>query len=424
MKKLVTLVFLFVLTKGLFSQDYNQLSLSNNIFVDEIKSVQLCKEGFQFGFPIIVLESSEKLILSFDDLNGDGRYLKYTFIHCSHDWKLDGMNQIEYLDGFMEDEITEYGYSFNTINPYKHYELTFPNDMMRITKSGNYILFVYDDTQDQPVLTRRFVVMEPLQASIEGWVDRASDVSAMYQKQEVDFIANTGSWSVPNPAQYLHATILQNGRWENAITGLRYRAGKPGEYDFDYDDNRNVFNGGSEFRAFDLKSLKYNGNHIVSVGKEKGENHAYILEDQARPFGPYVSGTTACGKCYYKTEDYSEDNREEYVHTHFTLKSDYPMGEGKCYVFGELTDWRIIPEAELHFNEALNIWETSLFLKQGYYNYQYVFVPKGSSAIDETYIEGNHWETGNEYTILLYVQEEGTSYDRLIGYKVVSVNAQ
>ena len=97
------------------------------------------------------------------------------------------------------------------------------------------------------------------------------------------------------------------------------------------------------------------------------------------------------------------------------------MSGGKAYVFGELTDWRILPEAELHFNSSLGIWETKLFLKQGYYNYQYVFVPKGKNVIDETYIEGNHWETGNEYTVLLYLQEEGTSYDRLIGFEVLKV---
>ena len=406
---------------SLAAQDFSQINFTNDIYVKGIHSVKLSKQGYPFGFPIITLQSSDKLVLTIDDLEGDGRYLKYTFIHCTHDWKPDGMNQIEYLEGFNEDEISEYSYSFNTITPYTHYSLTFPTEMMGVTKSGNYILYVYDDDQSSPVLTRRFVVAEPSRATITGAAHKASDVSVMFEKQEVDFVANTGGWPIRNPAQYLHATILQNGRWDDAIYGLRYRAGKPGEYDFDYDDNTNVFNGGSEFREFDTKSLKYNGTRIVSVGIERGENYAYVLEDLARPYGPYVSGTTACGRCYYKTEDFSGENREEYVNTIFTLKTEYPMTGGKAYVFGELTDWRILPEAELHFNSALGIWETKLFLKQGYYNYQYVFVPKGKKTIDETYIEGNHWETGNEYTVLLYLQEEGTSYDRLIGFEVLPV---
>ncbi|MBQ4355653.1 MAG: DUF5103 domain-containing protein [Bacteroidales bacterium] len=404
------------------AQDLQHIALTNMIYVDGIHSVQLYKAGNPLAFPAITLNSSEKLTLAFDDLAGDGRYLKYTFIHCTHDWKPDGMNQIEYLDGFMEDEITEYSYSFNTLTNYTHYTLDFPNEMMRIQRSGNYILHVYDDSQDHPVLTRRFVVVEPMSARIDVSVHRASDVSEMYTKQEVDFVANTGAWSVRNPSQFLHATILQNGRWDNAITGLRCRFNTLSEYSFDYDDNTNVFNGGSEFRFFDLKSLKYNGSRIVSSGLERGDNHAYVVEDQSRPFGPYVSGTTSYGRCYYKTEDFEGENREEYVHTHFTLRSDYPIEGGKVYVFGELTDWRLLPEAQLQFTPALDAWETTLLIKQGYYNYQYVFVPDNKKVIDETYIEGSHWETQNEYVILLYLLDEGGAYDRLIGYINTSRN--
>jgi hypothetical protein len=96
--------------------------------------------------------------------------------------------------------------------------------------------------------------------------------------------------------------------------------------------------------------------------------------------------------------------------------------DGDLYVFGALTDWRILPEARMKKNPKTGLWETSLVLKQGYYNYQYVYVPyDNSQIIDETYIEGNHWETKNEYTIFLYYQEEGTSYDKLIGYKTLKM---
>lgn len=420
MKRAVILILLLSATL-LRAQDFSNIQYTDQIYAADIASVQLYSGDYQIGFPIITLKGGEQLTLAFDDLQGEGRYFKYTFIHCSHDWKPDGMNQIEYLDGFQEDEITEYSYSVNTLQNYVHYQLQFPGEMIRITRSGNYILYVYEDDQEHPVLTRRFMVVEPLQAGISASVHRASDVNMMYEKQEVDFVANTGSWSVRNPAQHLHATILQNGRWDSAIMGLRYRSGKPGEYSFDYDDNSNVFNGGSEFRTFDLKSLKYNGTRIVSCGLERGRNVAYVVEDMARPFGPYVSSTTAAGRCIYKTEDYEGENREEYVHTIFTLRSDYSLEGGKVYVYGQLTDWRIVPEAEMKYNPAIQSWETSLYLKQGYYNYQYVFVPTGKMEIDETYIEGTHWETRNEYVVLLYLQDEGGAYDRLIGYKSLKV---
>ena len=115
--------------------------------------------------------------------------------------------------------------------------------------------------------------------------------------------------------------------------------------------------------------------------------------------------------------EYSED----YAFTHFTLKSSFPFNEGNVYVFGELTDWQLLDEAKLHYNKEFDFWETELLLKQGVYNYQYVYLPYGSSEIDATYIEGSHYETNNIYSISVYFQEEGTSYDRLIGYHTCSI---
>jgi len=91
------------------------------------------------------------------------------------------------------------------------------------------------------------------------------------------------------------------------------------------------------------------------------------------------------------------------------------------YVFGELTDWQIKEEAKVKFNPEINYWETTLYLKQGFYNYQYVYVKNGSNVIDATYIEGSHWQTGNEYTVLIYLQDEGTIYDKLIGFNYLTI---
>ena len=397
------------------AQDFDHISLENKTYIDDIHSIVLCVPGYQTGKPIIRLNAGDRLHLEFDDLSNESRYLKYTLIHCSHDWKPDGLSQMEYLDGFMEDEITEISYSFNTVTHYTQYELDFPNDMLRITKSGNYIIFVYDETPDHPVLTRRFMVQEPMSVGLSGIVKQASDLNYMFTRQEVDFVVRSGIYDIRNPMMTLHATILQNGRWDNAIYGLRYRSGKPGEFSFDYDNNENTFNGLSEFKTFDLKSLRSNGNRIVSVGYRHGENQAYVVEDLARPYGAYESNNTLNGGCYYKNEDFAGENTEDYVNTHFTLRTEFQVRDGDLYDFGGLTDWQIKDEAKLKFNAEYNRWETSLFLKQGYYNYYYVYVPKGTTKIDETYIEGNHWETLNEYTVLIYWQEDGTVYDKLVG---------
>jgi hypothetical protein len=284
---------------------------------------------------------------------------------------------------------------------------------------------VYDDNINKPILTRRMMVLDGQQADIKGKVSWAQDLQYRSTKQQIDFTAYTGAYSIRNPATYLHATVLQNGRWDNAIEGLTYRNAKPGEYDFSFDNlNKNVFNGGNEYRTFDIRTLRSPADRITSINFNNRINQTYVMEDLARPWGAYITNTTLKGYCVHSNRDFSGQNTEDYVLVHFTLRCDFQVGEGDLYVFGELTDWQIDPKAKLTLNSDNNYWECSFYLKQGYFNYIYVFVPKGKGAqkINDTYIEGSHWQTQNNYTILLYLQEEGTSYDKLIGASTISIN--
>ena len=61
----------------------------------------------------------------------------------------------------------------------------------------------------------------------------------------------------------------------------------------------------------------------------------------------------------------------------------------------------------------------SLLLKQGVYNYRYLFLPALSDQFDVAEIEGSFYETENEYLVLFYHRPPGTRYDRLLGHQVV-----
>ena len=416
MKHITLFILALVSLFCLQAQNYDNIAFDNRTYVNDLASIKLTPAAAPLGFPIINLNNGEQLCLSFDDLSGnDNRYLKYTVIHCTHDWKPSDLNPFDYIDGYLEDEFTDHSYSFNTVQSYVHFTLRFPNNMLNITKSGNYLLFVYDDTPDNPILTRRFMVAESGESIITGEVHAASDTRYRFTGQEVDFLVNTGRNIIRDPARNLHANIIQNGRWDNAIIGLRYRNGKPGEYSFDYDENENSFYGSSEFRLFSIKSLRYNGDRIAAIRYDGKAYLAVVLEDIARPYGAYQGSTTLKGKCYWENSDYTGENREDYVLTRFSLKCDFPVTDGNIYVFGELTDWQIQEDAKLEYNPQTNYWEAELYLKQGIYNYQYVFVHDGSTEIDATYIEGSHWETKNEYGVFVYLTDETSLYDRLIG---------
>ena len=419
MRKWVYFTF-FTLFAVLFvdAQQFD-IQLDNKIYADGIASVKLLSSNDQLSDPVAPL--GDVFHLSFDDLSLEARHLKYTFIHCTHDWKQSDLNPIEYIEGFMEEDITTYDHSFNTIEPYIHYQASFPNENISFTKSGNYILYVYDDTPDNPILTRRFMVVEPVPAKIVCDVHSAIDINTRYTHQEVDFVLFAGGYRIRNPQQTVRATIQQNGRWDNAKIGLVYRSGNSAELQFNYIDGTNSFPGNAEFHTFDISTLRSNADHVVGISYLNHHTHVYVLQDEARPYSAYESRGNINGRCYYRNRDLRNENSEDYVFTHFTLKSSFPFSDGDVYVFGELTDWELQDDAKLRYNKEFDFWETELLLKQGVYNYQYVYVPRGSNVIDATYIEGSHYETSNIYNIYVYFQEEGTTYDRLIGFQPCSI---
>ncbi len=419
MRKRVYLVVVAFLTIFAVNAQQFDIQFDDRVYADGIASVKLLAKADQLSAPVATL--GDTFNISFDDLNLEIRHLKFTFIHCTHDWKPSDMNPIEYIEGFMEEDINTYEHSFNTIEPYLHYYAKFPTENISYTKSGNYILFVYDDTPDNPVLTRRFMVVEPLPAKIDCDVHSSKDVTNRFTHQDVDFAVFPGGYPVRNPQQTIRATIQQNGRWDNAKIGLIYRSGSPTELNFNYIDGTNTFPGNAEFHTFDISTLRSNADHIVGISFVNHHTHAYVLQDEARPYDAYESRGNMNGRCYYRNRDLRNDFSEDYVFTHFTLKSSFPITDGDVYVFGELTDWKLQDDAKLHYNKEFGFWETELLLKQGVYNYQYVYVPHGSDVIDATFIEGSHYETNNIYNIYVYFHEEGTSYDRLIGFQSCSI---
>ena len=90
------------------------------------------------------------------------------------------------------------------------------------------------------------------------------------------------------------------------------------------------------------------------------------------------------------------------------------------YVFGALSDWQYKTEFRLKYNYKRFGYEADILLKQGYYNYEYVFLKDGEEQGDETFIEGTHWETENDYTIYVYHHPIGANYDMLVGMKKIN----
>ena len=89
------------------------------------------------------------------------------------------------------------------------------------------------------------------------------------------------------------------------------------------------------------------------------------------------------------------------------------MVDGHLYVSG-LFNGGNITRYEMQYNDRANRYEGTVLLKQGAYDYQYLWVPDGESAGQTRPTEGDWYETSNEYLILLYYRPRGSRYDRLI----------
>ncbi len=389
--------------------------ISDTVLNENLQTVLIHKNGWEMSLPIIGLNTIETIRLSFDDLEGDIKRYKYTILQCDANWQISQLQPSNYVDGFTEDYIEDYKISINTIQKYTHYNLVFPKETMKITKSGNYILKVYTNNSDEPLIIKRFMVLEQV-VNINGKIKDATLLNDKRFKQEVDFSISTNNYIINNPSRNLSVKIYQNMRPDNAICSLKPRLIIGNELDYDYDEG-NTFNGGNEFRNFDIKSLKYNSERIYQINYEEGANHVYLHNDFARRFKVYKSEEDINGKRAIKA-DYIRDSEIEadYTYVHFTLPYDIPTVEGNIYVYGALTDWKLDNNSRMTYNYKRRAYEGIVFVKQGYYNYQYILL-KPNKEIDDTFVEGNHSDAENDYFIFVYYRPMGELYDKFIGFK-------
>lgn len=403
-------------TLDYFNENY--LRAEDYIYKPNIRTVLFYREGFVLTSPIINLNAGEKLVLKFDDLDGVYKRMRYTFIHCDAYWKQSDLKPNEYLSGFYEDDITDYKFSVNTLQKYINYTLIIPGENMQPVLSGNYLLKVYmEDEPDNLVLTRRFMIVDP-KVTVNAVVNKPTVVEYRNYRQEVDFSIDKTGYTINNPFQDLKVIVQQNGRWDNAIRNLKPLYINGDILDYNYEEE-NVFQGGNIFRYFDIKAMNFYTEYISKIIKDSIGYEVFLKEEQRKTFKVFISQKDIKGRKFIKTDDNATDSdiESEYVYVHFFLKYDAPLADGGIYIMGGLTDWGYSKEAKMNYNYIWKGYEATLYLKQGYYNYQYVFLENGKQVGDETLIEGSHYETDNEYTIYVYHREQGENYDVLVGLK-------
>jgi hypothetical protein len=406
-------------TQGNDNPDDENL-LSNHVYNDNIHTVQLYREGWEFSQPVLILGSGQHLVLKFDDLSGEAHTYSYTIKHCTTDWTPSNLIESEYLDGFFENSIDDYEYSVNTTIPYVNYLLRIPNDDVKLKLSGNYVLTVWRDySHTKPLLSRRFFVVGQ-KVSVTGRVKAATYDSYKGPNQEVDFEIQHPDFSIQNPRNEVKVLLMQNGRWDNAKTDLLPQFIRENSLTYDY-SGENVFPGGNEFRNFDMKSLRVNGKGIAGIQYLSPLYHVTLYADKDRHGQDYHFENDLNGHYLVKRDNVTDSNVEsDYAMVHFSLDIQAPLTEGNIYVFGELSDWQCSPSNQMVYSIERKQYELALLLKQGFYDYEYAYVRNDDGKINTSLLEGSHVETENNYQIFVYYRGISSRYDQLIGYQVIN----
>jgi hypothetical protein len=387
---------------------------------ERIKTVQLYKEGWELSYPIIKLGSNDQLLLQFDLLGNQPETYYYAFIHCDKDWNESGAFPNDYLDGYDENPIEEYRSSFNTTVSYYHYKLSFPNERVRLKISGNYLILVYQPgKRDNPEIVRRFIITEDA-ANIKMNMHRPQMTKNNNTHQQVDFTVNFGSLKINDPYRDIYADVLQNGRWDNAKTNLSPDIYGTNELKYSSLSERNIFPGGNEFRYFDIKSIRYQSEYVRKVDFVYPNYNVFLQPSENRLYKPYFYWKDLNGKYIIAFQEGQNPEIDgDYVYVYFTLPADQEINGGGVYVSGALNNWQFDKNNLMTYNPLARQYECTMQLKQGWYNYEYVVVKeKKNSDVSSDFFEGSHYETENDYIVIIYYRNPLERYDRVIGTSI------
>lgn len=401
--------------------------LPDHIYKPSIQSVKLFKAGDQLAYPIIALNGNDQMELHFDDLDADVKNLYYTFQLCNADWTPSQLQPFDYIRGFQSGRITTYRTSSISFTRYTHYQVTIPERGTVPTRSGNYLLKVFrnNDTADL-FFTRRFLVVD-YRVAVSAQIKQPFNSAYFLTDQRVMVTVNTSNARInASSPQDLKLVVLQNNSWPTAALVDRPTVFR-GNY-FEYNDDKTSFQAGREWRWIDLSSLRLMTDRMQRMVDDsiKNRTDVYVKPDIERRQQVYIYYKDINGQFIFDNRDgYNPFWQSDYAYVHFTFvpPGNKPYPGKDLYVFGQLTNYLPDENAKMEFNETYGIYEKTLFLKQGYYNYSYITLDAGKPRsnrfpLDNT--EGNFINTENNYTVLVYYRPFGGRADELIGLAQVN----
>ncbi|MCF0203540.1 MAG: DUF5103 domain-containing protein [Bacteroidaceae bacterium] len=411
MKHNTLLSFLFALLPFVAQAQTVQILDSN------IRTVQVVAGTRWTEMPVISLNSRDLqdiLHISFDDMQHNYRRFSYRLQHCSYDWTpSDGLVESDYIEGFYNgltiDDITE---SINTQMLYTHYRLSLPNDQCRLKMSGNYILTVFDDNNDEEVFRLGFMVVED-KAQLAMNVSGNTDVDFQKTHQQVSMTLRYNGISPTIPQEQLKTVVLQNKQWSSARWNPQWQYNTTEGLGWDHCPSL-IFDGVNEYHKYEILSVSHTTFGIDYIHWDGSNYHVFPFP--ATVSRNYSYDEDADGAFYIrKSDNYENDYATEYVYVHYRFLCPERL-PGHLFIDGDFTYGRFDQDYNMMtYNEKDKCYEAVILQKQGYYNYT-IMQQMAGTGMRHLPEDGNFHETQNAYQAFVYYKAPADRAYRLVGY--------
>ena len=186
-------------------------------------------------------------------------------------------------------------------------------------------------------------------------VRRARNLSVVEKKHNIEFSIKSSIINFQSPLQNVKVMLLQNGKFETAITNIKPQFTIGNDLIYRY-DKETQFWAGNEFLFYENKDIRAANNSIASIDSKGGLYNAHLYLSQARANTPYTFYPDINGN--YVVKNIGRENNEieaDYAWVFFSLSAPSFYDKKSIYVNGMFNNFVMNDENRMEYNAEKGI---------------------------------------------------------------------